>query len=207
MFVAMKFKLLFFFIITATFARAQNKAAENLNRLGVTHFDSLNYVAAINCFTKAISLDSANYEYYSNRAMCYFSMKQYPQALVDIDKALDLKKDFPGAYYLRGNIKNKSGDPEGAHKDFTKELIFNPGCFKCYYNIGNIYLEKKDYTLAVEMFAKCSSIEPTFSEAYNNSGIAHYKMKDKVNACADWKKAFELGNKEAGKDLARFCNQ
>ncbi len=186
---------------------AQNKTADNLNRLGITHFDSLNYVAAINCFTKAISLDSANHEYYSNRAMAYFSMKQYPQALTDIDKALNMKRDFPGAYYLRGNIKNKSGDPEGAHKDFTKEIIFNPGCFKCYYNIGNIYMEKKDYTLALEMFAKCSAIEPTFSEAYNNSGIVHYKMKNKIKACEDWKKAFELGNKEAGKDLARFCNQ
>ncbi len=204
----MKYSLLIIFILLSSVnTNAQNKTADNLNRLGITHFDSLNYVAAINCFTKAISLDSANNEYYSNRAMCYFSMKQYPQALVDIDKALNLKRDFPGAYYLRGNIKNKSSDPEGAHKDFTKELIFNPGCFKCYYNIGNIYLEKKDYTLAIEMFAKCSSIEPTFSEAYNNSGIAHYKMKNKIKACEDWKKAFELGNKEAGKDLARFCNQ
>ncbi len=98
MFVAMKKQLIILFILSATFANAQNKAADNLNRLGITHFDSLNYVAAINCFTKAISLDSANYEYYSNRAMCYFSMKQYPQALADIDKALNLKKDFPGAY-------------------------------------------------------------------------------------------------------------
>ncbi len=212
MFAAMKKTFFFLLLLIVTYQLslincfAQNKTAENLNRLGVQHFDSLNYVAAINCFTKALSMDSANHEYYSNRATTYYSMKQYPQALADIDKALALKKDFPGAYYLRGNIKDKSGDKEGAHKDFTKELIFNPACFKCYYNIGNIYMEKKDYTLAVEMFAKSSAIEPTFSEAYNNSGIAHYQMKDKVKACADWKKAFELGNKEAGKDLSRFCN-
>lgn len=206
MFAFMKKTIFFLFTLTTTFALAQNKAADNLNRLGVTHFDSGNYVAAINCFTKAISFDSTNYEYYSNRSLCSFNIKKYSDALNDLDKALKLKPDFPGAYYLRGNVKDKSGDREGALKDFTKELIFNPGCFKCYYNIGNIYMDKKDFPLAIKMFEKAIAVEPGFNEAYNNRGIAKYKLKDKTGACADWKKAFELGNKEAGKDLSRFCN-
>ena len=192
--------------LASAHAQAQNLSADKLNRLGITHFDSGNYVAAINCFTKAITLDSNNYEYYSNRAMASFNIKQYKDALADIDLSLKMKPNFPNAYYLRGNIKDKMGDHDGAIRDFTKEVVFNPDCFKCYYNLGNVYTEKKDYTLAIEMFAKCIAIEPGFSEAYNNSGIAKYKMKDRAGACADWKKAFELGNKEAGKDLSRLCN-
>jgi len=202
----MKTPILFTLLFLSVGLYAQNKTAENLNRLGITHFDSANYVAAINCFSKAISLDSANAEYYSNRAMCRFSMKNFGDALLDVDKAINLKASYQGLYYTRGLIMDKIGEREKAKKDFTKELIFNSGCYKCYYNLANMYAEDKEDEVAMKMYDKAINTKSDFNEAWNNRGILKYHLKDKAGACDDWKKSFELGNKEAGKDLARFCN-
>ena len=194
------------FILSALFAHAQNKTADNLNRLGITHYDSSNFVAAINCFTKAISLDSTNPEYYSNRALCRYDMKNFGDALTDIDKAIKLKASYPGLYYIRGLIQEKTGEHEQAKKDFTKEIIFNQGCYKCYYNLGNMYADEKENDLALKMYDKAILANIEFKEAWNNRAVLKYRLKDKTGACADWKKAFELGDKEAAKDLSRFCN-
>lgn len=36
--------------------------------------------------------------------------------------------------------------------------------------------------------------------------MANWAMKDKQNACEDWKKADHLGHNEAGKSFVKFCN-
>lgn len=196
-----------FSILILNVSAQKNKTAESLNLLGISHFDSANYGAAINSFTKAISIDSTNPEYFSNRALCRYEMKNYGEALKDIDKAIKLKGTYPGLYYIRGLIMTKTGEREAAKKDFTKEVIYNPGCFKCYYNLGSMYYEDKEDEVSLKMFDKAINAKSDYADAYNSRAVLKYRLKDRTGACADWKKALELGHKEASKDFSRFCNQ
>lgn len=57
---------------------------------------------------------------YNNRANLYVEMNQLDKALIDINKALEIKKDYDMGYLNRAEIYNKMGNKERACEDFSK---------------------------------------------------------------------------------------
>ena len=58
-------------------SESENKAAEEFKTQGNVCFQQGDYERAIEYYTKALSLDSSNASYYSNRAACYLKLKKY----------------------------------------------------------------------------------------------------------------------------------
>lgn len=56
------------------------------------------FVEAAEAYSKAISLDSTNPIYYSNRAAAYNKTNEYQPAVEDCHKALNLDPDYSKAY-------------------------------------------------------------------------------------------------------------
>jgi len=48
-------------------------------------------------------------------------------------------------------------------------------------------------------------LDPDYAEAYNNRGIAKYRLGDKDGSCLDWNKAGELGNEKAYDLFKEYC--
>src|ERR1041385_634640 len=65
-------------------------------------------------------------EMYNNSGTSKFNAKQYADALLDFNKAIDLKPDFEKAYYNRGLAKNELLMNQSAEADFTKSIELNP---------------------------------------------------------------------------------
>lgn len=83
--------------------------------------NSKDYNKAIRCFDKSLSLVE-NSEVLGYRAVCYMSLKQYPKALIDINKALELDtKNLNNWFYkaciLSSELKNKKDIDEEKYKD------------------------------------------------------------------------------------------
>lgn len=57
---------------------------------------------AVECYTKAIALDSQNPVFYSNRAQAHIKLEEYGLAIADCDSAIALDKEFVKAYYRKG---------------------------------------------------------------------------------------------------------
>jgi DnaJ family protein C protein 3 len=74
---------------------------------------------ALTYYDVAISRDPQNYLTYFKRATTYLSLGRTVQATQDFDKVLDIKPNFEGALQQRAKIKAKSGDWEGAKKDYV----------------------------------------------------------------------------------------
>ncbi len=55
---------------------------------------------------------------YCNRGEARIQMKQYKEALPDLEKAIEMEKENGEAIYFRGMVKEKTGDLEGAIKDY-----------------------------------------------------------------------------------------
>lgn len=53
-------------------------------------------------FTKAIKYDKGNYEAYYLRGCAKINSRKYDEALVDFQKAIDLKPDYTDAYFNAG---------------------------------------------------------------------------------------------------------
>jgi small glutamine-rich tetratricopeptide repeat-containing protein alpha len=60
------------------------------------------YPAAIEEYTQAISLDSTNPVFYSNRAAAYSSSGSHEMAVVDAEKAIEIDPKFVKAYHRLG---------------------------------------------------------------------------------------------------------
>jgi tetratricopeptide (TPR) repeat protein len=70
---------------------------------------------------------------------------------------------------------------------FSDVIAKNPDAGLAYNNRGNIRMEKKDYTGAMEDFNK--AIELKYNDAYNNRGILRNRLGDYKNAIEDFNKA------------------
>ncbi|HEY0092322.1 MAG TPA: hypothetical protein VGB43_07545, partial [Flavobacterium sp.] len=53
--------------------------------------------------------------------------------------------------------------------------------------------KQKDYKGSSDDCSKAIQLNPSYGEAYLNRGIAKEMLRDAPGACADWKKAKELG--------------
>lgn len=73
---------------------------------------------ALTYYDVAISRDPQNYLTYFKRGATYLSAGRTAQATQDFDKVLEMKPGFEGALQQRAKIKARSGDWDGAKKDF-----------------------------------------------------------------------------------------
>jgi tetratricopeptide (TPR) repeat protein len=70
--------------------------------------------------------------------------KNYKDALLDFDKAIELYPLFADAFFKRGNIKNLLGDNDGAIQDYNKAIELNPNLAEAYHNRGLTKLRSGD---------------------------------------------------------------
>jgi tetratricopeptide (TPR) repeat protein len=67
---------------------------------------------------------------YCNRALCYMKLGQYPEALTDARRAVQLEVKNVKAHYIVGKVLCESGDVYEAEKCLMK------GTFRCYSSCG-----------------------------------------------------------------------
>ena len=78
-------------------------------------------------FIKAIELYSGH-NVYLHKALAFSQMEDYAQALADLSRAIELKKDYAQAYLNRGNIYQKLGENEKTIIDFQQALDLDTKC-------------------------------------------------------------------------------
>jgi len=62
-----------------------------------------------------------------------------------------------------------------------------------------------EFAEAIKDYTKTLELDPGNSLAYLNRGLAKAELGDKNNACLDFKKALELGNKKAEELISKHC--
>ena len=74
-----------------------------------------------------------------------------------------------------------------------------------YFNSGNDKYDAGDYYGAIFDFTKAIEIDPNYSNAYLNRGVAKENLGDMKGACDDWKQASYLGNESTAKWVRDQC--
>ncbi|MDE7426406.1 MAG: tetratricopeptide repeat protein [Muribaculaceae bacterium] len=150
---------------------------------------------------------------YLARAMDYVTVRDYENALLDVNRALALTPDFTPAYMLRAQINHKLGALEAAEStatglenlnsrlsvttaelaDLETVLTLAPLTAPAWYNKGCALLDREDYTAAIAAFSRAAELAPTFGPAFYNRGFAYLRLGNLPLALADLGKAGELG--------------
>ena len=84
------------------------------------------------------------------------------------------------------------GNFDKAIENFRKILDINSQDALVYYNIGNIYREKNDYTSEIDCYRKALLIQPNHVQSYNNMGNAFKAKGDLTTAIEKYKKAIKI---------------
>jgi tetratricopeptide (TPR) repeat protein len=117
---------------------------------------------------------------------------EFTEALININKALEIDPNYAPAYFLRGNIKDNFDDRHGAMKDYNMALEKNPKFADAFFARGNVKMKLQDYYGAIADFTSCISFNENNIEAYFNRGKAKQFLQAYEDAINDCSKIIQL---------------
>jgi Tfp pilus assembly protein PilF len=93
--------------------------------IGECHLNLNDKKKAIHYFSHTLQIDSSNFDALNRRAFCYFEGKDYPKAIPDLTKLIEIQK-HEGLFLNRGMCYKNLGEKEKAISDFNEALELNP---------------------------------------------------------------------------------
>lgn len=169
--------------------------------VGLARYESGDYDAAIDLFTKALAqpnapdqmVDSADIYFYRGNAYSYKAgANRLDRAIADYTKAIRLKPDDPAFYVNRGNVYDGKGQHDRAIADYNVAIRLQPDLAVTYYNRGIAYAEQGKYARAITDFTEAIRLKPDLAEAYYNRGFDYYEKGQYDRAIADCTEAIRL---------------
>ncbi len=125
--------------------------------------DENRYDSAIASFTQAITLlspreyNGAQEHAYFGRGLIYNITRQFDKALLDFNRAIQLKPNDPYAYFQRGNAEKALNKLDDAIADYTMALRFQKLAAKACWRMAECYGLKKDGAQALKLLKKAVS--------------------------------------------------
>lgn len=188
-----------------------------------TQTGNLEFGKAIRDVTHAIAIKPDNENYYALRGEYRFERGERNAAIVDMDKAIDLNPDNPEFWGDRGLMKLLMEDFNGAGEDLDRAIELNPENEKYYsirahihYNLGNYLNSIRDYTRAINILyenienSDSDQVVQTISEEirglYLIRGSAFIQLNRTGEACDDFQRSRDLGERKAFNYIRRYCN-
>ncbi len=180
------------------------------------------YDKAIHDITKALKLEPDNYELYHLRGDYKYDRGEKAAAMLDMNKAIDINDSDPRLWSDRGLMKLLNEDFAGAKSDLDQAVLLQPENRKHYtirahasYNIGDFQGSVNDYTKAVEMIMeeisnttneqKIKDLSDDIRGIYLIRGSAFIQMNRIGEACDDFYRSRNLGERRARNYLRRYC--
>ncbi|XP_039548909.1 mitochondrial import receptor subunit TOM34 [Pimephales promelas] len=102
------------------------KKAKALKEQGNAFVKKGDHKAALEKYTESLGQDPTEVTTYTNRALCYLSLKMYKEALSDCDEALLMDSANIKAFYRRAQAYKELQNKESCIKDLNSLLKIDP---------------------------------------------------------------------------------
>ena len=142
------------------------KVAENHYLKGLCHYFISKEKEAIPFYDEAIRLDNKKWEYFKRRGDVLYNTKEHIKSLPDYLKAIELEP-------------TKKNDTLFQYLADNYRMLESP----------------QNFQLAIDNYDKAININNNNPKMYFDRAYMHVQLKNKEKACADYKKAFEIGEK------------
>ena len=184
--------------------------ASQWNSEGYQYMMEGKYALAKDQFWKAITKDPKVIIYYENLANACSRSDDQEGLLKCYTHAKQNLPDEPDIFYYSGDVLQNAGQYANAIADYNKAIVLAKNkqtelLHLYYFNRGNSWLKLRDYQNAKNDYDQALHLHPLHKASYANRAMAHYNLKNKEGACADWQKAYELGYTTAAQYQKKFC--
>ncbi|MBN2653673.1 MAG: tetratricopeptide repeat protein [Nitrospirae bacterium] len=130
---------------------------------------------------------------YMNRGIVYIGKNNYPSAIADFTKAIEIYPKGSIYYVRRGKAYHDKDKFSEAIADFTKAIEVNPKDETIYNLRGLAYMSKGDKDLASADFRKAIQLNPKYCWPYYRIASI-YAMDERAAESCEWlKKAADAG--------------
>jgi tetratricopeptide (TPR) repeat protein len=132
---------------------------------------------------------------YTQRGLDLYEKNEFTEALLNLNKAIEIDPAQASAYYLRGNIKGSFDDRHGAMKDYNLAIEKNSKFADAFFARGNIKMKLQDYYGAIDDFTSAITINSNHVEAYLHRGKAKQFLQAYQDAINDCTKIIQINPK------------
>lgn len=181
-------------ILCAVLAQACTSSEEKLAE-GRTLMQQGKFRDAIQPLNAAIDADDKNYEAFNSRAVAYFELKDYENALLDYERAIQLNPDFYKPYYNRAKLKTARGETDAALKDYAEAIRRSPDMSDIYLDRGQLFANSGNLTSALSDFNQAIQLDSKNSLAYFNRGNIRFQQEEFAEALDDFTQTVQLDTK------------
>lgn len=128
----------------------------------------------------------------TQKGMDFYEKREYMEALINLNKAIETDPQYARAYYVRANIKDAFDDRHGAMKDYNLALEKNPKFADAFFARGNVKMKLQDYYGAIDDYSAAIAINENYIEAYFSRGKAKQYLEAYEDAINDCSKIIQL---------------
>ena len=156
-------------VVTKTLSLFPNDAILYLNYGKIYEIKFL-FREALDCYLKAIKINSKYTEAYMNAGIVCFELGENEDAFSNYEKAIEINPYLDQIYINRGNLYLNLNLLDKAFDDFEKAINISPKSADAFFSMGNLLTKQKNFDMAIIYFEKALSIRPDFAEALFNIG-------------------------------------
>ena len=192
---------------------------EYYNSKGVEYFYKGEIENAINCFKKSLDMNFKNVVALNNLARAYIKLQNYDEAKSALKKARIFAPKYFETYLNLAHIAKLESQRTDIG-DFTRKKYLrerqkylniaiknNPNDKRAYLEMGNYYLEQRDFKEAIKNFETALIYDDEYYEAYLGLAIANLKSDNLQQALLALRNAGALNSRsdEISYYLAKMC--
>jgi tetratricopeptide (TPR) repeat protein/Zn ribbon nucleic-acid-binding protein len=133
---------------------------------------------AIEEYEMANKMDPLLTPVYSNLATAYNLLGKDSLALESLNRLILLEPEYARAYYLRGLLNYELGNTDAAIQDLKISTQKDPGHFRAFYNLANLYLKKGDYSRARKTIFTGLKLEPSSEDGKQLLNIIQARVEN-----------------------------
>ena len=131
----------------------------------------------------------------TQKGMELYEKREFMEAILNLNKAIEIDPKYSQAYFARGNIKGIFEDYHGAMKDYNSAIESNPKLFYGYFERGNVKMKLQDYFGAIADYTSAIALNENYVEAYFNRGKAKQFLQAYEEAINDCTKIIQINPK------------
>lgn len=123
----------------------------------------------------------------TQRAREFYERRDFMEAVVYLNKAIEIDPRYAQAYLLRGNIKAEFEDFHGAMRDYNQAVEYQPKMAEAFFERGNVKMKLQDYYGAIADYTSSIAMNENHIEAYFRRGKAKQFLlayEDAMNDCS-----------------------
>lgn len=152
-----------------------------------------NYSKAIDLLLSIETREKKEYAgVYLFRGIVFKDLKDFQNALKNMNTAIKINPVYSHAYNIRGIIWGDLDSLAKAHKDYDKAINLNPQFIEAYNNRGNLLAQLKQFDNALLDFNKAIELNPYYALAYMNKGKLFHIQKKEDQALIEYTKSTTL---------------